>query len=302
MPKNHFQILHLSDLHISEDKQFDQSLVFDPLLERLKKDADKGLKPEIVLVTGDIVYHGIASEYKQAKSFFDRMLGCLKLDNGRLFIVPGNHDVNRKKYRKSELLHYENMTDLNEELENPEYRQDLLKGMKEYYDFIHKQYPHLKSVYDNLIPFVHLHPSQCGKKVGIVGLNSAWMSRKSPDREDVAIGEYQVKKAVTELRKKGKPDILLFCFHHPLNWLWEKDQERNIKYFSKSILLTGHLHKTKSVYSYDQDGDRYEFQAGGLYLGSESIHPHGYHYITVDFNEKNTKLDFRTFDKDHGKW
>ncbi|MCP4622529.1 MAG: hypothetical protein GY850_03245, partial [bacterium] len=50
------QILHISDLHIKEKEHFDRTLVLDPLIERVRKDKKQGLGPELVVVTGDIVY------------------------------------------------------------------------------------------------------------------------------------------------------------------------------------------------------------------------------------------------------
>ena len=55
------------------------------------------------------------------------------------------------------------MVALNDELENEEYRKDLFKGMVDYFSFIEENYPHLKSLYKRLIPFVAVHPATCGK-------------------------------------------------------------------------------------------------------------------------------------------
>ena len=68
------QILHLSDLHISTDKNFDRSLVLDPLIERVRADRKKNIKPELVIVTGDIAYKGIKEEYDEARIFFTDLL------------------------------------------------------------------------------------------------------------------------------------------------------------------------------------------------------------------------------------
>ncbi len=57
-----FKILHISDLHISLKDNFDRSVVLDPLIERVKKDRDNGLKPEIVIVSGDIAFQGLKED------------------------------------------------------------------------------------------------------------------------------------------------------------------------------------------------------------------------------------------------
>jgi len=95
-----FQLLHLSDLHIDDDT-CDQSVVLDPLIERVVDDQKAGLKPEIIVVTGDIARTGQPSEYKSAKKFFDDLCRRIDLPEKNLFIVPGNHDLNHRKYPKS---------------------------------------------------------------------------------------------------------------------------------------------------------------------------------------------------------
>ena len=106
-------------------------------------------------MTGDIAKTGQEAEYVQAKSFFAELLKVLELPGERLFIVPGNHDVNRRKYRPKDILAYENMTELNRELEDPDYRADLLKGMDGYYSFIETEFPPVfVPLDDHLVPFV----------------------------------------------------------------------------------------------------------------------------------------------------
>ena len=49
-----FQILHLSDLHVSAQGNFDRSVVLDPLISQVEMDINAGFKPEIVVVTGTL--------------------------------------------------------------------------------------------------------------------------------------------------------------------------------------------------------------------------------------------------------
>ncbi len=258
-----FQILHISDLHIKPKENFDRSVVLDPLIKRIGddlKDPKSGLKPEIVVVTGDIAHSGQKDEYTLAKAFFDDLLECLnKLPKERLFIAPGNHDVDFDEYRPNDAPSYENMEKLNTELENKKYRKDLLKGMKNYFLFIKTHYPHMqyKNKYDNLFPFVHSHNALCGKRVALVGLNSAWMCRKYyydnkiTDERKIAIGEYQIKKAMEELKEAGQFDLIINIFHHPMEWLWPVDMKICKRNFHNSILLSGHLHDAEGEELYN---------------------------------------------------
>jgi hypothetical protein len=207
-----FQLLHISDLHVKSGEEFDRSVVLEPLIDRVEQDMASGIQPEIVVVTGDVAFSGKEADYEKAKGLFDKLLARMKLSHDRLFIVPGNHDVDRKRYRKSDVPNYKNMTALNEELENEEYLSDLLKDMNDYFTFMETSYPHLKSHANRLIPFVQAFDAGCGKRIGLVGLNSAWMCRKSPDEREIAIGEYQVKNAIEELKGKGKVDVVITLF------------------------------------------------------------------------------------------
>lgn len=296
-------VLHISDIHIKSgpDKKFDRSVVLDPLLKRIKEDYNK-FQPELVVVTGDIAYKGIKDEYDLAAAFFTDLLDAVKLSPDKIFIVPGNHDVNRKKYRPTDIPSYENMNQLNDELEN--YRHDLFKGMEDYFNFIKTTYLHLKTIKEDLIPFVAPFKTGSGKVLGIVGLNSAWMCRRSPDEKEIAIGEFQIKTAMGELAKLGATDLNLYLFHHSINYLWPVDKDICRSYIDgdRSILLTGHLHEPAGWIMNDLDGRLVQFQAGGTYLGSESDWPSRYHYITLDWDKNKVRLDFRAYDKSKRKW
>ena len=272
------------------------------LIDRILTDRDKGLSPDIVVVTGDIAFQGIKDEYDQAAVFFDRLLQGLDLSKKQIFIVPGNHDVNRQLYRASDIPSYHSMRALNEEFENRDFRNQLLKGQQAYFEFIHDHYAHLSPLEENLVPFVQTFETTGKKRLGLMGLNSAWMCRKSPDRGEVAIGEFQLKKAREYLDAQAPCDLNLACFHHPLDWLWKPDREIVRRYLDDFVVLTGHLHDAGGGYTHDTEGRIYTFSAGGAYLGSDSEYPMGYNYLTVDWDDRSLKLNYRTFLERNRRW
>nr|WP_319495311.1 metallophosphoesterase [uncultured Desulfobacter sp.] len=296
-------ILHLSDIHIryEGDETFDFGVVFDPLIDRVKEDREKKeIAVEFVFLTGDIAFQGKKEEYDIAANYLTRLMNELDLPTERLFIVPGNHDVNRKLYRPTERFLYDSMRGLNKELENIIFRSDLFKGQQAYFKFINNYFPHLTALDDNLIPFAQTHKTKSGHVLGFLGLNSAWMCRRSPDQGEVAIGEYQLKKAKERLKTCGNTHLNLACFHHPVSWLWKEDQDVARTYLDRFVLLTGHLHDAGGGFQNDTNGQIFSASAGGAYLGSDSKYPMGYHYLTIDWDKQVLRLDFRTFNK--RKW
>ncbi len=302
--KNQLQILHISDLHIKDDpdESFDRERVLEPLVQRAKEDLQEGFCPEIVVVTGDIAFKGTEAEYALAGPFFDDLMTALGLDTDRLFMVPGNHDVNRKKYRPKDIPVYDTMPELNAELREEEYRRDLLKGMAAYFGFVETRYLHLKPLEDRLVPFVRHYSSSCGRKVHIIGLNSAWMCRRSDDRGAVALGEYQMVRAMEAAKALPEADARLVLLHHPLDWLWAADRNICRSYLENTILLAGHLHEPAGGHTADLEGGFFSFQAGGAYVGTESDYPCRFHYLTLDWGRNVIRLDFRKFAAKIRKW
>lgn len=297
-----FQILHISDLHINKEDDFNRNVVLNPLIERIEKDRKLDFNPEIVVVTGDIAYKGKSSGYAEAKKFLDILLSALSLKDGQLFIVPGNHDVDRRKLSKGLVPRYSEMEDLNDDIGNEELREDLFKGLENYFWFVEEHYKHLKSEHPKLVPFVEAYPAKCRKKIGLVGLNSAWMCRKSTlDEGRIAIGEQQIVKATEELKKKGKCDYKIFFFHHPPKFLWDKDRKICMRYFDNEIMLFGHAHDVGAGFIADLLGNSYQFQAGGIYRGKDT-QVERFQYLTLDWDAEEIRLDLRVFNRENRTW
>jgi DNA repair exonuclease SbcCD nuclease subunit len=90
--------LHLSDLHLSSPNDYNKQVVLDSLLHDIKESGSHyGLQPDLIIISGDIALTGRAEEYTYAQEFFDRLLRATDLTKDRLFIVPGNHDIDRTK-------------------------------------------------------------------------------------------------------------------------------------------------------------------------------------------------------------
>lgn len=96
-------LLHLSDLQFGIKHGFEAGggSPLGSLLDRLRPDLEKldkeeGLRPDLVLLTGDLTEWGKASEFTQMYDFAKGLAKVVGLPERRLVMIPGNHDINRK--------------------------------------------------------------------------------------------------------------------------------------------------------------------------------------------------------------
>ena len=77
-------IVQLSDIHVGS--QFQES-VFETVIQEVN-----ALKPDAVIVTGDLTNEGLSKEYVKAKSLLSR------LDTKKIIAISGNHDYRNTGY------------------------------------------------------------------------------------------------------------------------------------------------------------------------------------------------------------
>ena len=104
-----FTWLHLSDWH-QGDEEFDRQVVLEALLKDIRERAK--INPSLervdfIVFSGDVAFSGKPDQYQAAQSqLFQPVLDECDLDTSRLFIVPGNHDLDIDEFQMlpSELL------------------------------------------------------------------------------------------------------------------------------------------------------------------------------------------------------
>jgi predicted MPP superfamily phosphohydrolase len=89
-------ILHLSDPQFGANHLSGDS---DELLQRLVTSLtelreDKGLAPDLLILTGDLAERGLPKEFEQARRLIDGLHEHLGVGPERTVVIPGNHDIN----------------------------------------------------------------------------------------------------------------------------------------------------------------------------------------------------------------
>ena len=92
-------ILHVSDIHFKDplcQGEEDPELYFrNELVTHAGEQVEVLGDVNAILITGDIAFRGIASEYDAATKWLETLAKAVGCNKRRIYVIPGNHDVNR---------------------------------------------------------------------------------------------------------------------------------------------------------------------------------------------------------------
>ena len=313
--------LHLSDWH-QKGKDFDRDVVRDALVDDLKNRAviDKGLEHvDFLAFSGDVAFHGKAEEYQTAiREFFEPLLQAAGVERDRLFMVPGNHDL---EWAALELLPNDLLQRLstaakvNEWLANPRKRRVLLEPMVNYSDFVREYLGRKESDFEPAYGCVY-HLEAAGKTIAVVGLNSAWLCarhREGTDGEQevndygrLILGETQLHEAMKEA---ASAHVRIAILHHPPDWfattdsLAEKSLIRGRLSRDFHFVLHGHEHEPNMSLSRSLVGNCVSISAGSSYerrRPTSSRYANGYNLVHLDFSKMDGVVYFRRYEDRQG--
>jgi len=327
--------LHLSDLHhrrpSSRQNRIhlrNSKVVLEKLLEDIQRlIRDDGLQPDFIVFTGDIAYSGHPDEYRQvnasddfdrAADFFDRLLQTTNLSRQRLFVVPGNHDVNWKAIEDAPVIADGCVTRLRNRdavtdflaPENESDRSAAFRKFRHYAEFIRRYFEGALS-FDKEEYFYVKHLSLY-RRVAILGLNSAWMSGfaikdgEAQDRHNLLVGELQVRDA---LEQAEDAEIRIALLHHPFDWLQDFDRQavKPLLLNGCDFILRGHQHQSGIVQLKSPDGTTLVIPAGACYnrreyrKGDDGYN--GYNFVHLDFSADKGTIFWRRYDdRRGGRW
>jgi len=268
-------LLHLSDLHIATidaDSQFDRDAkIREALLADLGKDERANFAA--ILVTGDIAYHGVADEFARAKTWLEEVRTSSNSSPEALFVVPGNHDVNRATVSKDSSL-----WDLHQALRSQMAVQDRLasldKKLHDPLDFLTAlaEFRAFSAGYGcptnpTELAWVQVlddeHLLEDGTSVRFHGLNSALISDHDDIRANLLLGATQFHHFDPH---PGYVNIVL-C-HHPHTWLMDGDEANDFFRSQAHVVLCGHDHATRCY----KEGSSLRIFAGAVHPNPREPH------------------------------
>ena len=99
-------LLHISDIHFKHplcQTEQDPELPFrNGLVSHAAQKASELGDVDAILVTGDIAFRGIREEFEAAATWLELLASAVGCKKHRIYVVPGNHDVDRSQFDKVE--------------------------------------------------------------------------------------------------------------------------------------------------------------------------------------------------------
>ncbi len=283
-----FSWLHLSDVHFGHPNiahRWDQALVLDALRRDIAGHASRGVpSPAAIVVTGDIAFSGAAEQYASARAWLLDLAALLKLGLEHVFLVPGNHDVDRSMEKAdrnvARLLRglRAGAEDLDDALASPADRALLTQRMAAYLAFA-AGFPNLASPDPTF--WSHTLTSPAGLPVRLVGLSTALLAADDEDKGKLRLGKQPLARTLT-----GLPggELILVLTHHPLREGWLADQrEADTSIRSRSAVhLFGHVHEADSEDARTGSGQGLlRIAAGAVHGDAGAPASHGYNFAAV---------------------
>jgi serine/threonine protein kinase/predicted MPP superfamily phosphohydrolase len=296
--------LHISDLHFQTSQAYDANVVLQALLKDVAKHVSLDrLRPDFIAITGDIAFSGKSDEYDLARRFFDDLLRITGLEKDRLFLVPGNHDVDRDLVSPgAESIgdSLRNRDSVNDILSNASDRCVMFGRYQGYADFVNGYLgEHL--LFDQEDYFYVRKLQVGGRCVAVMGLNSAWLSASDEDEaKRLVLGELQVREALAQAEGA---DLTIALVHHPFEFLrpFDRDDSAAMLIDHCSFVLHGHLHHAVEGRLGSPDSQAMILSGGACYETQD--YPNTYNWVQIGLAAGSGMVYLRRYsDKRGGFW
>lgn len=280
-----FTWLHITDLHAGVVEQDWMWPTLKHLFyEDIKKLHEKVGNIDCVVFSGDLTQKGTKDDFNILTGILKELweeFRILGLDP-KLFLVPGNHDLERPKSDAAEVIA------LTDSWGNPKVQNAFWTDGSQYKRTVDSIFSNFINWKESLKEFdiplletkVGLIPGDCSAvysinelNIGLIGLNSAWLQLNG----ESCSGKLHVDSKQLLALTNNDPtawcrenDINLLITHHPTSWL----SQSNIEHFNNEIYrperfdthVYGHMHEHSStLISVAGNDERRYFQGASLF-------------------------------------
>lgn len=296
--------LHLSDIHFKTDatRAYDQDKVLRGLLTMLQRQRERS-PLDLIFFTGDLAQGAEPLEYARAVAFFGDLLAATGVDPCHVFVVPGNHDVDRRVGRwVVRTLDSRETSDAFFVEENAASRAAHLRKFEAYRDalapLLGASRPLGLHVGAEAVEVVEVR----GAKIAVASFNSAWFAVAEDDIGKLWLGEANIDHAADRIAAEGPIAAAIALMHHPTEYLAEAERseiERRLE-GSFDLVLRGHLHKDKAKSIGTARGGYVEVASPAAYQGSQW--PNGCFVGELQADPRTLRLEAYKFGSGADPW
>ena len=308
--------LHLSDLHICNPRHgWDADRVTETLVEDLQRlQHDEGLRPDLIFFTGDAAFGQIgqdgektvAVQLDQFATFLEEVRTAFEpsVALSDVFLVPGNHDVNRDWVEDAQTEWLETR----EEKREPEKVFSMVQGgglqwrrymerLRDYRAFLEKYgFAHLLTDPDRLI-WSTIREVR-GHQIGLAGFNTAWSCCRDGERGHLWMAGKWQQETLRQGLKGAEFSIALM--HHPPDWLVEYENPQFGRGLENQFKFMLHGHEHQGWVRSTASG--YTVVAGGACYDRSDSKLNGYNFVRLDPSSGEGKVWLRQYDSEGGGW
>ena len=314
-------ILHLSDIHFGrnypeyglKDNFAKHDEIIDGIIEKIKELPDD-LKPEHIVVTGDIAWHATSKEFTEAYAFFDKLLNACNLSGNNISFCVGNHDVDIRYSCIDEILNDYDIAKIDEyyKYENNNIFEPSIYAYDtfcKYLGVIPYSYPiGNKRNYSYSVGYKDVVFSD-GKKIRLIGLNTCLLYMNKGISEDkMWMGQEQIKTLMEYkiLPADDEINYTIVLYHHSDRFLHPNetssyDGRRATLPLVQSyadLLLCGHTESGENIKMNRQAGGGTIISSGASYYSDD----HKNSFSMLYLNEIKKGIAFIPYVYENGQW
>jgi predicted MPP superfamily phosphohydrolase len=268
-------IIHLSDLHIDEVSFSEIMAMTDSLCKKLHEFIEKkGINSfDLLIISGDLVNRG-SDSYDFVRKVVDKISLETRIEQNRIFFVPGNHDVDRNKcntfaYEKAietliedpgNFIRIQNENSIRESFNSPFER----------YSSFAKSFQLLKEhCHSPQLPgFAQAKVEIDGLTVRLCGLNSALVAGPNDIKPDEDLKNRCCGFSyLSDMLSGSEKHLNIVVSHYPVAWIHELERTKvqQLLQQKKAIFLSGHIHEHTAETSGLTDTQLLQLGAGSSY-------------------------------------
>lgn len=283
-----YRWLHISDLHSLSGIKTE--IMRMALLSEIKEN----IPYSFILITGDLSDKNRG--YSEAKELILNIAQKLSLSQDKIFIVPGNHDVNRD-VPPDRLNKCKELWDFNDLITNDEIFEELIKGQDDFFgsykEITNKDYPksmiHFYQKFDNNVAIIHL--------------NTAWMCSDSENESGkLHLGLKKLHKLFSDNPKLNSSPIKIAIGHHRIddfNEIVRNSFRTLLNEYDIDLYLGGHCHESNVVYD---PTINVEFCSCRQARAEDINYPAGFIIGNIDTDTDQSYFEFYNWNTTLSKW